>query len=505
MTPFHRLRPFTQAAPCLLIALGMVSSAWADKIFLKSGQMIEGTVLENLSTATEIVVETKTGTIKEKKKILKADVDRIEKPKPDDLEVVNLRPLLPTPPMLPVTEYTRRVDLVTKFLSTYPDSAHKAEVEKIAATLNEEKAKVEAGGIQFDLGVWLNGDEARAHKDNIEAQKKFLTLQARAAQGNHVAALREFEDIEANWYGTYAYPKAIEAAVAVVRTYGNSLVTRMNEQIAIKTQEETRFAALTPAQQAEIKAAKADETARYDAFLAKEKATKTKFLSINPSDPKTYESAISVLTKENTRLSAIDVTPIREQADLYYKAETLLGEKKVAEAKAAILAAGKVKTGRTSSKTGYLTNLNLRVKETETLVKQEGEIQARLEADKLAKAKAEADAAKAEARAQAGATGGTSALDALNQLNQTAKKAAPAEPEKPAATAKKTTKTSSKAKTTEESADEEDPTAKKKPSSTLASSGGGIEFSPMMLVYILAPIMLGVTGFLYMKEKKKQG
>ena len=70
--------------------------------------------------------------------------------------------------------------------------------------LQEEKEKVVAGGIKMD-GKWLNPQDARAEKYNIDAYAIRNKMNEIAATNDFAGALREFSQFEAKGSNPVSY------------------------------------------------------------------------------------------------------------------------------------------------------------------------------------------------------------------------------------------------------------------------------------------------------------
>src|SRR5690606_12234328 len=98
-----------------------------------------------------------------------------------------------------------------------------------------------------------------AYKDLIDSRIRFVRMQGFAKGNNiasYIAAMREFEQIEKNYIGSPAYPKAIELAREVVTNFGRQLTTLEANVDHQNAEYKRSFDASLPDIQAQLKAAR---------------------------------------------------------------------------------------------------------------------------------------------------------------------------------------------------------------------------------------------------------
>ena len=156
-------------------------------------------------------------------------------------------------------------------------------VKKIKATLEEELDKVERGFIKLEED-WVSPQEKAQFPELVRSRIGLLSMQRIAKGGNHnsiIGAMREFENIEENYYGTPAFPRAVELAKQLLPNLGAQL-QRMSRDVDYRNAEFER----TKAQMDEIArqgidAARAREEAQYQAGLAADKKAGIRWVRLN--------------------------------------------------------------------------------------------------------------------------------------------------------------------------------------------------------------------------------
>ncbi|MEM0970445.1 MAG: hypothetical protein AAGJ31_13905, partial [Verrucomicrobiota bacterium] len=174
----------------LALAVPSLLGAATDKVVLKSGTVLEGTILEE--SPDQVRIEVLLGSIKEKKTVPMSEVERIEKAAPDDIAFGELSGMLPTPSLLDASKYAERLSRVNAFLTNHPTSKHQEAVKKMQSELQEEEKRVKAGDIKLK-GEWITAEVREAHRENIEADIFLSKVLGAAKGGNYLAALRALD------------------------------------------------------------------------------------------------------------------------------------------------------------------------------------------------------------------------------------------------------------------------------------------------------------------------
>ena len=144
--------------------------ALADTLTLTDGTEYEGEILRETEDSIIMNVQISAG-LREERTFKKDDVRKVHKTTVDEATFAEkIKPLIPTGNRMTSNDYAKQIDGVVKpFLNAFPQSKHRAETEEILKTLEEEKARVDAGGIQIG-GVWLDKEERDANAFDIDAR-----------------------------------------------------------------------------------------------------------------------------------------------------------------------------------------------------------------------------------------------------------------------------------------------------------------------------------------------
>lgn len=386
---------------CLATALLAVLPLRADEIKLKSGQTLTGRITYEAADIVKMEIPI-SASIKETKIIGRADIASIVKDAPDDVEFNKIQTLVPTASMVNADAYKKMLETgPDAFLKNFPGSAHTPKVKEIRATLADELDKVERGFMKLE-GEWLSPQDKLSYKELIESKIRLLRMESSSKGNNYsqlIAAMREFEVIEENYFGSPAFPKAVELAKQVVPVLGRQLQSMASSVDYQNAEYDKSLAASTPEARVQLTAARAREDQLYTDSVAADKKAGVKWVQFNPRNKQGIEEALRLAATELTRIQAFDTAALTKQAELLVEADKLIAADKITEAKAKIAEASAIvgqtaatnttkskptSKGKGNAKSGsYLATLN-------------GKINDRI-AEEQNKAKAKAAASESEA------------------------------------------------------------------------------------------------------------
>lgn len=202
----------------LALSLTFATALRADLVTLKDGKTLEGTILEQTPEGVKMKYRV-TPKIWDEKVIPMAEIapSGIVKEKPEEIEIKELRKLVPTPDLMTAEKYEQIIqDRLRPFVNRYPGTKEADEIQKMIDDIQAEKEKVVSGGTKLE-GKWLDPTEARAEKYNIEAYRIRQSMNEKAAAGDLSGAMREFDamlDKKQFHFASIYFPMAIEEAKA---------------------------------------------------------------------------------------------------------------------------------------------------------------------------------------------------------------------------------------------------------------------------------------------------
>jgi len=519
VSPVKR-RPTGIAASLLaLLSLTLAVSSFADVVTLKDGTSVEGRIIVEGTDMLRIEVQV-TPSIKETKTYSMTEVAKVEKTAPDKLAFAAVKELVPTRSLMTASDYDRIIkDGPQKFLSSFADSEHRAEVEKILADLEAEKERVQRGGIKLD-GEWIDREERQLYRFAVDARVRLNRIRQKAEVDNLLGALRDFQTMGDSYAETPAYVTAVEEAQKIISAWGSTLQRKLANVDILNQRDEASLKLAAEDQRRRTQEARDAERQQFADLVRKEKDQGVVWVSVSDRDKQSLQNAIGIAKAQLDRLRALDIAALKKQAEDLTEANRLLGEGDLAEARLVIAESAvgrssssksrsrsrsksKSKTTANTTPTSYSQWLTQRIDEEEATLAENARAKAAAaeaaEAAKIAAGGApkEADAegatdAKANADGEtaavadaptAGGTPSRAEIMAAEKAREQAKKAAE---EKAAADADSKKKSRSK-----KSSSDDDDDDKKRPAP--AASGGGINIQvivPIIAVLLMVTILV---------------
>jgi hypothetical protein len=327
--------PILSAVTTRTLALAVLtlcgSQALADTIKTRDGKTWEGTIVAE--DATNVTIKYMlTPTIPDTKVIPRSSIVSIEKKTPEDLEAEAVKKLLPTDDFLLPSAYQKLINEgPAKFLAAHPVSKHKADIEAVKKTLEEEMDKSRRGQRKVD-GKWLNGREIQANEYNISAMRTFKAMEKLAAADRYRDALNEFVKVEGSGKLSLYYPKAIELARSVLEKYAASIAADIKSLPQKMKEADENLGKMVPDEVRKAKAERERQKREFAAVIAEEKKQKIPFTSVNDMELNSLNEAAKQVDTATKRLAAIDVAALTETAQRYDRVLQLIGQEKYEEA-----------------------------------------------------------------------------------------------------------------------------------------------------------------------------
>lgn len=488
----------------------LAPEAGADEIRMKSGQTYNGRITYEADDIVKIEIQI-SASIKETKILSRAEILNIVKDAPDDVAFNELQKILPTRSLMSAEAYR---SAITKgpdsFLRSFPESVHVSDVKKIKATLEEELDKVEGGHIKIE-DDWISPQEKRDFSALIESRIRLLKMSAYAEGGTSMGlinAMREYEALEENYYGTPAFAKGVKLARQIIPTLGGQL-QGMNRDVDYRNAEwEKNKAALDEVSRAQVEAAREREQAQFEAALAADKKAGIKWVRLNPRNKASIEGYLNLAKAELKKLETYDTDALEKQGAMLVEVDELIAKNNLQLARAKLTEAAKItgqsvgskKSSRTKRSGTYIATLNTKINE--KLAAEEAAAKARADAEKskaltanLKGAPKDGDKEKADGEsddpeAEPGeAAPEESPSDAFAALAEKKDKPKAKEEDK-----KKSSKSSSKKKDDDDEDRDEEREERPRPS----ASGGGGGFPSWIIPAVLVVVLVVAVGLKYL-------
>jgi hypothetical protein len=259
-----------------LIALASTGFALADAVILKDGTKLEG----KITRETADLVTIKGEGISNVKDVLKSNILRVERSGPDDTHFEGIKGLIPTPDRLSTEEYQERVGKCTAFLNIHTTSKHAATVKLMKIKLEDELKKAARGALKFK-GRWIPASDRITDAYEIDAEIELSDMKADLEQNRYTQGLRHFETIQSDFSASEHYADARDLTLNALAAYK----PRVQSQLAgvdrkLKERAENVLR-VQPGRRAEEQKAIDRKDAAYKKLILSEKASKTKWVTLN--------------------------------------------------------------------------------------------------------------------------------------------------------------------------------------------------------------------------------
>lgn len=300
----------------------------ADILMLKNGTKVEGTILEQNDQGVKMKYRL-TPKIMDEKIFPTTEIDKVIRQTPQEVEVVDLRKVLPTGDLMKADEYEQLIqDRLRPFVNKYPGTPEAKEVEDIIAKLQEEKTMVSNGQIKLE-GKWLSVKESKAESFNIEAFRIIASMRAKAAKQNYTAALREFDRLispSPAYIGSTYYPQAIPEAITILDKWVGALDKMSAEQPQL---DKARTDGLNKLQEPELSKTRNainDELNKWRATYEAERRQRIRWNEPYKYDLSSIQSAQKDAIQEKTRLQNIDIEAAKQVTEQLSACYRKIGE-----------------------------------------------------------------------------------------------------------------------------------------------------------------------------------
>ena len=301
-----------------LLPVLALSSAFADTFELKDGTKFEGTILREEGSDYIIQVQV-TKSIKDERRIPKADVVSQVAEKKDETAFLEIAKLVPAPDLLPEAQYAARIKKVEEFIKEFPKSPKSTEARTIHDTLESERASVAAGGVKFE-GKMITAAERAPKAYALDASILAASMKSAVEAGDILTALRTWSKLEAEFPGSTAYRETIPFMVKVMRSHLSNVDATLAGYDARVKNRETGLAGMSGNDRSRSEQAIKEEQDAYLARIAREKASGIKWLSLDPFVKQPLEETKRMLDNEIRRLGNFNTGNLRNTEQAYEEA-----------------------------------------------------------------------------------------------------------------------------------------------------------------------------------------
>jgi LPXTG-motif cell wall-anchored protein len=312
----------------LLALLCGTSILQADILIMKNGTKHEGNILSETPTTLRMRYRM-TAKIWDEKDFSRDDIQQIIKQTPQEVELIELKKLIPTPDLLPADKYEQLIqDRLRPFINKYQGTPEASEAEGIVTTLQEEKKKVSNGEAKLS-GRWLTASEVKGEQYNIEAYKIHQEMLSHMAQSDWLEALRSFDKLlkaRPPYTASTYYPQAVADALTCISKQDTILSKMTQDNPALVKQREEGLKKLSDADQARTKAAIEEEKNKYRAQTDAQRRAGIRWLDFYKYDLNSIQSSQKALVGERTRLETINIEELKTRNEAFAAVYRKIGE-----------------------------------------------------------------------------------------------------------------------------------------------------------------------------------
>lgn len=287
--------------------LSLACSSFAETFLMKDGTTMEGTILSETPESYIIEVNV-TKSIKDERTIAKADVEKVQRDRPDLTAFEEIEKLSPTPDFLTADEYARRIRKVETFLKVHMGSSKSKEAKAILATLKSEANEVLAGGIKIN-GKIVPPAEYRSNMYDLDARIHEAKIRTLVKHSMLLHALRSYQEFDSHFRSTTINAQIIPLMIQVIHAY---LAEIEQSASTFTNRARTRELGLQrmPASDRHATAqAIAEENAALERQFKKEKNAKIGWVTTHPFFKPALDDALAYGKQELTRLNAMKSAP----------------------------------------------------------------------------------------------------------------------------------------------------------------------------------------------------
>lgn len=278
----------------------VTAGASADTIILKNGTRYQGRILKDDGDSYLLEIQV-TRSIKDERRVAKADIEKIEKENVAASDFAGLAKLTDTPDLLEVDDYEVRIRKLRAFIDKHSAAKETTEARKMIETLEAERDTIAGGAIKLN-GRMISPSDIMADAVGIDATILGIQFERAAASGKTLDALRLYGKLESQFANSSAQTAALGTATQLLANY-ETQIARSLATLDARTRERTVGLERMPATDRErAKRIFAEQAAAFQTQIAAEKEQGIKWLSVDPFNKSSLDNAKRRIESEIKRL-----------------------------------------------------------------------------------------------------------------------------------------------------------------------------------------------------------
>jgi hypothetical protein len=300
-------------AACIYLTASL--PGFSDTFKLKDGTTLEGKIIRE--TPEDYMLEVQvTKSIKDERKVSKADVVKYTRDQPDLKAFVSLQKLVPTPDYLTAALYAADIAGVEKFLKTYSASPKAKDAKVILETLKKEQALVTAGGMKVG-GKMIAPEEYKANAYELDARVQEMAIRSLIASEKSLSSLRLFAEFDRDYPTTLAHGALAAGIMEVIVSYTAEAKESLSTLAARLVERDSGLRQMAEEDRGATKAAIEEEDAEAEAIYQAEKKASQHWVSTSLFHKASLEEAVKFGEAEIARLSKTTAVPGVEGGNCY--------------------------------------------------------------------------------------------------------------------------------------------------------------------------------------------
>jgi hypothetical protein len=289
-----------------LAALSLLSitlPCHADTFTLKDGTTLEATVISEVGDTYVLEVQV-TKSIKDERRIPKADVVKRSADRPDLKAFEVIAKYVPSADLLSVDDYSGQIAAVEKFLKEFGTSTKAREAKTILDTLKSEASQIEAGGLKYN-GKIVPPAEYKANAYELDSRLAEAKIRRMLTENQFLPALRAFTDFDRDFRSTLAYGSVAPLIRQVIQNEVAEAKQALQTFDARVKARATGLQQMTAEDRRISEAAIKEETTLLDARYKSEKDAKIAWVTTNPFHRASLQDTVRFGELELVRLNAV--------------------------------------------------------------------------------------------------------------------------------------------------------------------------------------------------------
>lgn len=296
----------TNLALAALCLLSLTLPSHAETFTLKDGTNLEAKVLSEVGDTYVLEVQI-TKSIKDERRVAKADVVKRTADQPDLKAFEAIAKLVPTADLLAADDYPHQIAAVEKFLKDNRSSSKTKEAKAILDLLKSEATLLADGGVKFN-GKIVTPAEYKANAYELDARVEEAKIRRLVNDSQFLAALRAFAEFDRDYRTTLSYGALAPLIRQVVQ---NQVAEAKQSLLTLDARVKVRDVGLlqmNPEDRKVTESAIKEENDQLAARFKAEKDAKQNWVTISPFNKASLEATVTFGELEQARLAAVKTT-----------------------------------------------------------------------------------------------------------------------------------------------------------------------------------------------------